>query len=74
MTTRRRFLLSSGAAAVGTTLGTGSGLAAVLGADRNRARGTDILAEKPALREPWSLERSAGIFGANNAGADLAEG
>jgi len=68
MTTRRRFLLSSGAAAVGTALGTGSGLASVVGADRNRARGADILAEKPALREPWSLERTAGIFGANTPG------
>lgn len=68
MTTRRRFLVGSGAAAVGTTLGTGSALASVLGADRNRARGADILAEKPALREPWSLARTTEIFGTNTPG------
>lgn len=66
MTTRRQFLVGSGA--VGAALGTGSGLAAVLGADRNRTRGADILAEKPALREPWSLERTTGIFGTNTPG------
>jgi hypothetical protein len=38
-----------GSGAVGAALGTRSGLAAVLGADRNRARGADIAAQIDAL-------------------------
>jgi len=66
MNTRRQFLLCSGA--VGAALGTGSGLAAVLGADGNRTRGADIVAEKPVLREPWSMARTTEMFGTNSPG------
>ncbi len=62
MISRRGFLKSSGAAAVGVSLADELG-AEPARAGLNRTPASDILDAQPALREPWSMARSGKIFG-----------
>lgn len=67
MTTRRSFLTTGGALALGAAIEPRLA-GATTPADRNRARGTDIVERIPALKEPWSAARSAKVFGSGDPG------